>query len=294
MNTSKTKTFKKGIACAAIAMCLSFLALVGCAANAQESTEPETGEVVLTIDSDDTWTNSSTPVIYHFVNEDADVDFYHATTPETAGEALDLVPGDYTCNVVVPINADGTTYEAVEDTEFTVVAGESLTGTTNLKLVDSPVTAEAADAYLTEFDTIAEHGDDSFTEELVTNVHATIDTVKADLAAKAEAEAKAKAEAEAAAAANATNASNSGNASNKSGSSANSGSSGGGASASSGGGSSKPAQSAPAPSTNSGSSAGSGSSSNSTGHVHEWVTTTVRGETTTTCWCGATQGHKFL
>lgn len=285
-----TITLKKSFVLAVVALFVSMIALVGCSAQAEE---PETGELKQTVVSD-VWSDTSTPVVYHFTNTDTNEDFYHAVTYQDVQDNNNVIcmfPGEYTVEVIMPVNADGTSFEAVEPNTFTIEAGKFTEGTTNLNVTTDALSVDALDAYLESFKVAAENGDDSFTTELVASVEDTVSAIKADIEAKAaaEAEAKAKAEAEAAAAAAAATKS-SGSTTSNSGSKASSGNSG---SKSSNSGSGSASKSSSASSHEVTPSAPSSADKEPSGHVHNWViayddeTGKKYGECTD---CGATKG----
>lgn len=227
MDVSKPKS--KTLLSAILALIVAAFAIVvvsGC------STQPKTSEVAFNIDAPG-WTDDSTAAIAHLTkSDDESVDIYQAFTASENGSTLELDNGEYTVEWIVPVNADRSTYEAVEpqtvtvepdahvDVTFTVVPAEQMT-------------AEKLDTVLSEITNAKDKSNGAISDEVVARATELVDSAKAAIAAeeqaRAEAEAKAAAEAEAAAAAAATT--NSGSSYSGTKSSGNSGYSGGGSSA---------------------------------------------------------------
>lgn len=201
----KTNTIPKpktilGATLALIIATLTIVVVSGC------STQPKTSEVAFNIDAPG-WTDGSTAAIAHLTkSDDESVDIYQAFTASDNGSTLELDNGEYTVEWIVPVNADRTTYEAVEPQTVTVEPDA------HVDVVFSAVpaeqmTAEKLDTALSEITTAKDNSNGAISDEVITRATELVDAAKAAIAAeeqaKAEAEAKAQAEAEAAAAAEA-------------------------------------------------------------------------------------------
>lgn len=208
MDVSKPKS--KTLLGAILALIIATLTIVvvsGC------STQPKTSEVAFNIDAPG-WTDDSTAAIAHLTkSDDESVDIYQAFTASDNGSTLELDNGEYTVEWIVPVNADRTTYEAVEPQTITVEPDA------HVDVVFSAVpaeqmTAEKLDTALSEITTAKDNSNGAISDEVVTKATELVDAAKAAIAAeeqaRAEAEAKAAAEAEAAAAEAAAQSSNSG------------------------------------------------------------------------------------
>lgn len=208
----KTKTIPKSktLLSAILALIIAALTVVvisGC------STQPKTSEVAFNIDAPG-WTDDSTAAIAHLTkSDDESVDIYQAFTPSDNGSTLELDNGEYTVEWIVPVNADRSTYEAVEPQTITVEPDA------HVDVVFSAVpaeqmTAEKLDTALSEITNAKGNSNGAISDEVVTRATELVESAKAAIAAeeqaKAEAEAKAQAEAEAAAAEAAAQSSNSG------------------------------------------------------------------------------------
>lgn len=193
-----------------IALIISALTIVvvsGC------STQPKTSEVAFNIDAPG-WTDDSTAAIAHLTkSDDESVDIYQAFTASDNGSTVELDNGEYTVEWIVPVNADRTTYEAVEPQTITVEPDA------HVDVVFSAVpaeqmTAEKLDTALSEITNAKDNSNGVISDEVVTKATELVDAAKAAIAAeeqaRAEAEAKAAAEAEAAEAETAAQSSNSG------------------------------------------------------------------------------------
>lgn len=195
----KSKTLLSVIIALIIAT-LTIVVVSGC------STQPKTSEVAFNIDAPG-WTDDSTAAIAHLTkSDDESVDIYQAFTASDNGSTVELDNGEYTVEWIVPVNADRTTYEAVEPQTITVEPDA------HVDVVFSAVpaeqmTAEKLDTALSEITNAKDNSNGAISDEVVTRATELVDAAKAAIAAeeqaKAEAEAKAAAEAEAEAAAEA-------------------------------------------------------------------------------------------
>lgn len=196
---SKSKTLLSVIIALIIAT-LTIVVVSGC------STQPKTSEVAFNIDAPG-WTDDSTAAIAHLTKpDDESVDIYQAFTPSDNGSTLELDNGEYTVEWIVPVNADRTTYEAVEPQTITVEP-DAHVDVVFTAVPAEQMTAEKLDTALSEITNAKDNSNGSISDEVVTRATELVDSAKAAIAAekqaKAEAEAKAQAEAEAAAAAEA-------------------------------------------------------------------------------------------
>lgn len=211
MNTTLKKRFIP-VLLSALVLALSCFVFAGC------SSEPKTSEVTFNIDAPG-WSDDSTVAIAHLTkanddnSDNGEVDVYQTFTPSDNGSTVELDNGEYTIEWIAPINADRTTYEAVEpqtitvepdahvDVIFTVIPAEQ-------------VTKEQLDTALSEITNAKDNSNDFISDDVLAKATELVDAAKAAIAAeeqaKAEAEAKAQAEAEAAAAEAAAQSSNSG------------------------------------------------------------------------------------
>ena len=78
-------------------------------------------DVRISVKADEGWTKDSSPVILHVATSDdkaeGAVDFYHAVSPSKDNEATDtlrLAEGQYTVEVISPLNADGSAMVAYD------------------------------------------------------------------------------------------------------------------------------------------------------------------------------------
>lgn len=235
MDVSKPKS--KTLLSVIIALIIATLTIVvvsGC------STQPKTSEVVFNIDAPG-WTDDSTAAIAHLTkSDDESVDIYQAFTASDNGSTLELDNGEYTVEWIVPVNADRTTYEAVEPQTITVEP-EAHVDVVFTAVPAEQMTAEKLDTALSEITNAKDNSNGAISDEVVTRATELVESAKAAIAAeeqaKAEAEAKAQAEAEAAAAAEAAaQSSNSGSYATPKSSSGNGGSNSGSTPSYSGGG----------------------------------------------------------
>ena len=186
-----------------IALIISALTIVvvsGC------STQPKTSEVAFNIDAPG-WTDDSTAAIAHLTkSDDESVDIYQAFTASDNGSTVELDNGEYTVEWIVPVNADRTTYEAVEPQTITVEP-DAHVDVVFTAVPAEQMTAEKLDMALSEITNAKDNSTGAISDEVVTRATELVESAKAAIAAeeqaKAEAEAKAQAEAEAAAAAEA-------------------------------------------------------------------------------------------
>lgn len=208
MDVSKPKS--KTLLGAIIALIIATLTIVvvsGC------STQPKTSEVAFNIDAPG-WTDDSTAVIAHLTkSDDESVDIYQAFTASDNGSTLELDNGEYTVEWIVPVNADRTTYEAVEPQTITVEP-DAHVDVVFTAVPAEQMTAEKLDTALSEITNAKDNSNGAISDEVVTRATELVESAKAAIAAeeqaRAEAEAKAQAEAEAAAAEAAAQSSNSG------------------------------------------------------------------------------------
>ena len=183
-----------------IALIISALTIVvvsGC------STQPKTSEVAFNIDAPG-WTDDSTAAIAHLTkSDDESVDIYQAFTASDNGSTVELDNGEYTVEWIVPVNADRTTYEAVEPQTITVEP-DAHVDVVFTAVPAEQMTAEKLDMALSEITNAKDNSNGAISDEVVTRATELVESAKAAIAAeeqaKAEAEAKAQAEAEAAAA----------------------------------------------------------------------------------------------
>lgn len=209
MKTKTISTPKKWLS-AIIALIIATLTIVvvsGC------STQPKTSEVAFNIDAPG-WTDDSTAAIAHLTkSDDESVDIYQAFTASENGSTLELDNGEYTVEWIVPVNADRTTYEAVEPQTITVEP-DAHVDVVFTAVPAEQMTSEKLDTALSEITTAKDNSNGAISDEVVTRATELVDAAKAAIAAeeqaKAEAEAKAQAEAEAAAAEAAAQSSNAG------------------------------------------------------------------------------------
>ena len=193
-----------------IALIISALTIVvvsGC------STQPKTSEVAFNIDAPG-WTDDSTAAIAHLTkSDDESVDIYQAFTASDNGSTVELDNGEYTVEWIVPVNADRTTYEAVEPQTITVEP-DAHVDVVFTAVPAEQMTAEKLDMALSEITNAKDNSNGAISDEVVTRATELVESAKAAIAAeeqaRAEAEAKAAAEAEAAEAETATQSSNSG------------------------------------------------------------------------------------
>lgn len=183
-----------------IALIISALTIVvvsGC------STQPKTSEVAFNIDAPG-WTDDSTAAIAHLTkSDDESVDIYQAFTASDNGSTVELDNGEYTVEWIVPVNADRTTYEAVEPQTITVEP-DAHVDVVFTAVPAEQMTAEKLDMALSEITNAKDNSNGAISDEVVTRATELVESAKAAIAAeeqaRAEAEAKAQAEAEAAAA----------------------------------------------------------------------------------------------
>lgn len=197
------------------------------------STQPKTSEVAFNIDAPG-WTDESTAAIAHLTkSDDESVDIYQAFTASDNGSTLELDNGEYTVEWIVPVNADRTTYEAVEPQTITVEP-DAHVDIVFTAVPAEQMTAEKLDTALSEITTAKDNSNGAISDEVVTRATELVNTAKAAIAAeeqaKAEAEAKAQAEAEAAAAEAATQAQSSNSGYSNAGTQPSGGNGGGGSS----------------------------------------------------------------
>lgn len=199
MDVSKPKS--KTLLGAILALIIATLTIVvvsGC------STQPKTSEVAFNIDAPG-WTDDSTAAIAHLTkSDDESVDIYQAFTASDNGSTVELDNGEYTVEWIVPVNADRTTYEAVEPQTITVEP-DAHVDVVFTAVPAEQMTAEKLDTALSEITNAKDNSNGSISDDVVTHATELVDAAKAAIAAeeqaRAEAEAKAQAEAEAAAAA---------------------------------------------------------------------------------------------
>lgn len=204
MNTTLKKCFIP-VLLSALVLALSCFVFAGCAS------EPKTSEVTFNIDAPG-WSDDSTVAIAHLTkadddNSDAeDVDIYQTFTPSDNGSTVELDNGEYTIEWIAPINADRTTYEAVEPQTITVEPDAHVDVTFTV-IPAEQVTKEQLDTALSEINNAKENSNGLISDDVLAKATELVDAAKAAIAAeeqaRAEAEAKAQAEAEAAAAAEA-------------------------------------------------------------------------------------------
>lgn len=195
----KSKTLL-GVIIALIIATLTIVVVSGC------STQPKTSEVAFNIDAPG-WTDDSTAAIAHLTkSDDESVDIYQAFTASDNGSTVELDNGEYTVEWIVPVNADRTTYEAVEPQTITVEP-DAHVDVVFTAVPAEQMTAEKLDAALSEITNAKDNSNGAISDDVVTRATELVDAAKAAIAAeeqaRAEAEAKAQAEAEAAAAAEA-------------------------------------------------------------------------------------------
>lgn len=202
----KTNTIPKTLLGVIITLVIATLTIVvvsGCASAIAES-EPTTGTVSVTVDSD-VWSEADMPVVMHLTSDTQD--FYHAVSYDGTGSEFEAFPATYTSEVLPTLTADGYLLTCSVPAEFTVNAGEVTEGTLTLTKPEAKATVEELDAYLATVTAAHDAGDDTVTDNILAKATELVDAAKAAIAAeeqaKAEAEAKAQAEAEAAAAAEA-------------------------------------------------------------------------------------------
>lgn len=198
----KTNTIPKSktLLSVIIALIISAFAIVvvsGC------SSQPKTSEVAFNIDAPG-WTDDSTAAIAHLTkSDDESVDIYQAFTASDNGSTVELDNGEYTVEWIVPVNADRTTYEAVEPQTITVEP-DAHVDVVFTAVPAEQMTAEKLDMALSEITNAKDNSNGAISDEVVTRATELVESAKAAIAAeeqaKAEAEAKAQAEAEAAAA----------------------------------------------------------------------------------------------
>lgn len=191
----KSKTLLSVIIALIIAT-LTIVVVSGC------STQPKTSEVVFNIDAPG-WTDDSTAAIAHLTkSDDESVDIYQAFTASDNGSTVELDNGEYTVEWIVPVNADRTTYEAVEPQTITVEP-DAHVDVVFTAVPAEQMTAEKLDAALSEITNAKDNSNGAISDDVVTRATELVDSAKAAIAAeeqaRAEAEAKAQAEAEAAA-----------------------------------------------------------------------------------------------
>lgn len=223
----KTSTIPKsktllGVIITLVIATLTIVVVSGC------STQPKTSEVAFNIDAAG-WTDDSTAAIAHLTKpNDESVDIYQAFTASDNGSTLELDNGEYTVEWIVPVNADRTTYEAVEPQTITVEP-DAHVDVVFTAVPAEQMTAEKLDTALSEITNAKDNSNGAISDEVVTRATELVNTAKAAIAAeeqaRAEAEAKAQAEAEAAAAEAAAQSSNSGSYATPKSSSGNGGSS---------------------------------------------------------------------
>lgn len=209
----KTNTIPKTLLGVIITLVIATLTIVvvsGCASAIAES-EPTTGTVSVTVDSD-VWSEADMPIVMHLTSDTQD--FYHAVSYDGTGSEFEAFPATYTSEVLPTLTADGYLLTCDVPAEFTVNAGEVTEGTLTLTKPEAKATVEELDAYLTSVTAAHDAGDDTVTDDVLAKATELVDSAKAAIAAeeqaKAEAEAKAAAEAEAAEAETAAQSSNSG------------------------------------------------------------------------------------
>lgn len=208
MDVSKPKS--KTLLSVIIALIIATLTIVvvsGC------SSQPKTSEVAFNIDAPG-WTDDSTAAIAHLTkSDDESVDIYQAFTASENGSTLELDNGEYTVEWIVPVNADRTTYEAVEPQTITVEP-DAHVDIVFTAVPAEQMTAEKLDTALSEITNAKDNSNGAISDDVLAKATELVESAKAAIAAeeqaKAEAEAKAQAEAEAAAAEAAAQSSNSG------------------------------------------------------------------------------------
>lgn len=195
----KSKTLL-GVIITLVIATLTIVVVSGC------STQPKTSEVAFNIDAPG-WTDDSTAAIAHLTkSDDESVDIYQAFTASDNGSTLELDNGEYTVEWIVPVNADRTTYEAVEPQTITVEP-DAHVDVVFTAVPAEQMTAEKLDTALSEITTAKDNSNGAISDDVVAKATELVESAKAAIAAeeqaRAEAEAKAQAEAEAAAAAEA-------------------------------------------------------------------------------------------
>lgn len=193
----KSKTLL-GVIITLVIATLTIVVVSGC------STQPKTSEVAFNIDAPG-WTDDSTAAIAHLTkSDDESVDIYQAFTASDNGSTLELDNGEYTVEWIVPVNADRTTYEAVEPQTITVEP-DAHVDVVFTAVPAEQMTAEKLDTALSEITTAKDNSNGAISDDVVAKATELVESAKAAIAAeeqaRAEAEAKAQAEAEAAAAA---------------------------------------------------------------------------------------------
>lgn len=206
MNTTLKKRFIP-VLLSALVLALSCFVFAGC------SSEPKTSEVTFNIDAPG-WTDDSTAAIAHLTkSDDESVDIYQAFTASDNGSTVELDNGEYTVEWIVPVNADRTTYEAVEPQTITVEPDAHVDVTFTV-IPAEQVTKEQLDTALSEITNAKDNSNNFISDDVLAKATELVESAKAAIAAeeqaKAEAEAKAQAEAEAAAAEATAQSSNSG------------------------------------------------------------------------------------
>lgn len=211
MNTTLKKRFIP-VLLSALVLALSCFVFAGC------SSEPKTSEVTFNIDAPG-WSDDSTVAIAHLTkanddnSDNGEVDVYQTFTPSDNGSTVELDNGKYTIEWIAPINADRTTYEAVEPQTITVEP-DAHVDVVFTAVPAEQMTAEKLDTALSEITNAKDNSNGAISDDVVTRATELVDAAKAAIAAeeqaKAEAEAKAQAEAEAAAAETAAQSNNSG------------------------------------------------------------------------------------
>lgn len=151
------------ISALALGLALAACTLAGCGESTnenvlQEETTPiiEVGVYVSAPGAD----ASSSPAIIHIAG--GEVDFYHAS-PANTDDTLELAAGEYAVEVIAPINADGSTYEACETKTLVLEeASQDAMIAFDLVLIESDkVTAEALEDLLAKVAVAVSSGDET-------------------------------------------------------------------------------------------------------------------------------------
>ena len=99
--------FNRRIAAVAAAALLSCACAAGCAQQ-----EPE-GPAFVRVDAPGWSAEASSPVVLLFTEEGAEEPLLSCAVPANEDAEVEIAPGDYQVEVISPINADGSTYDAV-------------------------------------------------------------------------------------------------------------------------------------------------------------------------------------
>ena len=149
--------------------------------------DEETVSVDFTVTADKGWDSDSTPAIAH-ITDGEDVDFYHAINPNKEGKTgkstVDLAEGEYTIEVVSPLNKDGSAYEIFDTGDAqTLTVKKDETPSVDIPMTQIPadkVTDEMIKDIITQTEEAVKKGDDTLKgdsgkevlEKLETNVNA--------------------------------------------------------------------------------------------------------------------------